>query len=244
MEKFYVRIYYLKASHYFFYAMSIFSLMFAIFFWQESITHSIIMLVSFIVYVNMSLWIAYFFYKDYAEEVKDMAVLKIYSKPYIALSSVVIVLTLILMFLAPNFSGLLYSSLFINYYYVFIIITGFILYTIKPVRRFFEFQRVRALNKGKEIAAKYSHLTDVRHYKIGSSPFIDEMLDDVWVNREYPLPGVKKIEIEICQSRINEIDARIELAREEGRGPEIAKLLKSEKERYEDFLEQTSRYYD
>ena len=44
MEKFYVRSYYLKASHFFFYSLSIFAMIFAITFWQESVMHSAVSL--------------------------------------------------------------------------------------------------------------------------------------------------------------------------------------------------------
>ena len=150
--------------------------------------------------------------------------------------------TQLLVAITPGMTGLIYSLMFINFYYAFVIMIGASLFLIKPVRRFFEFHRNLALKKGREIAIRHSNLKEVTRYRIGSNPFVDEVLDEIYSNRVYPVPYVQRLEIELCQNRISEIEARMELVKQLRQGSKIADALKKEKERYERRIECIERY--
>jgi hypothetical protein len=242
MEKIYVRARYLRIAHYLFFSLAVFSVTSA-FALSGLFAGEVIGLFIFsLMYLNASLWLAYFFYKDYKIQLKDIRVVSRYAKPYVILSIAVFAMTELLIFLVPEMGGLIFSMMFINFYYAFIIIIGAGLYLVKPVRRLFDFQSAQALRKGKEIARKYSHLGDVINYKIGSNPFIDEVLDEIWSNKDYPVPHVQRLEVELCQDRISEIDGRIELAKKWNWSKKIKEHLEREKKRYEKKIDQTMKY--
>ena len=77
------------------------------------------------------------------------------------------------------------------------------------------------------------------NYKIGSNPFIDEVLDDIWSNKNYPVPHVQRLEVELCQDKISEIEGRMELAKKWNWSKKIREHLEREKKRYEKKIEQT-----
>jgi hypothetical protein len=233
MERFYIRAYYLKAAHYLFFSLAVFSLTFALSVWSTFLVESIALLIFTLIYINASLWIAYFFYKEYKIQVKNVIVVSRYAKPYIILGIVVFALTELLIIFFPEIDSLLFSMMFINFYYTFVIILGASLYLVKPIRMLFEYQSHRALTRGKQIASRFSHLSELTNYKIGTNPFVDEVLDDIWSNRTYPVPHVQRLEIELCQSKISEIEGRIELADKMNWSPELRKHLEREKRKYE-----------
>ncbi len=244
MERVYIRSYYLKAAHYFFYSMSVFSLTVTVSFWRSFMIKSLMFAFFCIIYANIGLWLAYFFYKDYEKEIKGMFVLRRYAPPYVILSIFVVFGAEMLIFTSPDLGNLIFSMLFINYYYVFIVAIGAALYMLKPVRRLFEFRTKRILRNAKSIVLKYSRLPDIKDYKPGTDPIIDEILDDVWGNKDYPVPHVQRLEIEVCRNRIEEIQAKIDVAETENRNKEVIRSLKRKKSRYEKLLEQISSYRD
>jgi len=244
MEKIYIRAQYLRIAHYLFYSLAVFSVTSALALYGMFADQAIGLFIFSLMYLNASMWLAYFFYKDYKIQLKDIKVVSRYAKPYLILSIAVFVMTEMFIFLVPEMGGLLFSMMFINFYYAFIIIIGAALYLVKPVRRLFDFQSAQALRKGKEIASRYSHLSEVISYKIGSNPFIDEVLDEIWSNRGYPVPHVQRLEVELCQEKISEIEGRIELANKWNWSRKIKEHLDREKKRYEKKIEETMKYND
>ncbi len=244
MEKIYVRSNYLKAAHYFFYSMAVFSLIFAITFWESFAIESVMFVVFFIIYITVSLIIAFFFYRDYKKQLEGIVLIKAYAIPYIALSFFIIFATELLSFVSPEFIELVYSALFINYYYVFVIIIGAVLYVLKPVRTLFKFRSRYVLRNAKKIALRYSRLADIKYYKEGTDPLIDDMLDDIWSHRYYPVPQIQKLEIRMCDDHIKTTTQKLKIENAEKKNPDIIERLKKEKERYEKLLEQIRSYRD
>jgi len=144
----------------------------------------------------------------------------------------------------PGFEGLIFSIMFINFYYAFIIIIGAILYLFKPIRMLFDFQSIRSLRNGKTIAMKYSHFSEVVNYKIGSNPFVDEILGEICSNKTYPVPHVQRLEIELCQNKISEIEGRMELAKKWDWSVKLKNHLDREKKRYEKRIKNVLSYND
>jgi len=242
MEKLYVRAQYLKIAHYFFYSMAVFSVTTAFALWETFLFESVGLLIFSIIYLNATLWLAYFFYSDYKLQLKDVRLITRYAKPYVILSITVFVMTELFVLIIPEISGLIFSILFINFYYAFIIIIGAAMYLIKPVRTIFNFQMTRALKNGKEIAMEHSSLEEVANYRIGTDPFMDDILEDIWNNRDFPVPNVQRLEIEACQKKINEIQGRMELAKKLNWSQNLTAHLEREKKRYEKKIEDTMNY--
>lgn len=242
MERIYFRAQYLKTAHYLFYSLAVFSITSALALWSSFTEQSVGMLIFSVIYLNASIWLAYFFYKDYKIQLENVIVVTRYARPYIILSISVFAMTELLLFLVPETGGLIFSMMFINFYYAFLIIIGAVMYLVKPVRRLFEFQTAQSLKKGLEIASKYSHFSDIVNYRIGSSPFIDEVLGDIWNNKVYPVPHVQRLEIEVCQAKISDIESRLDLAKKWRWSQKIVDHLKKEKKRYEKRIEDVEKY--
>jgi hypothetical protein len=242
MERIYVRARYLKIAHYMFYSLAVFSITSAFALWSSFTEQSVGMIIFSVIYLNASIWLAYFFYKDYKIQLEKVIVVTRYARPYIILSISVFAMTELLLYLIPEMGGLIYSMMFINFYYAFIIIIGGFLYLIKPIRRLFEFQSARALRKGMEIASKYSHFSDVLNYQIGTSPFIDEVLEDIFNNKDFPVPHIQRLEIEVFQSKISDIESRLELAKKWKWSPKIVSHLVNQKDRYLKRIEDIEKY--
>ncbi len=244
MDKIVVRMTYLKSAHYFFFAMAVFSLTAAIAFWEVFLAESTIFLFFCVIYANISFWLAYFFYKDYSEQVENLFVLRRYTWPYVLLSVLVVAMTEGMIVVTPSISGVIYSTLFINYYYLFIVGMGALSYAFKPVRRLFEFKSALAIGKGRDIVLKFSRLDLVREYKTGTDPYIDEMFENIANSKDYPTPHVQRLEIELCSKRLRETETKLELARSQGRNKRHLEMLEREKEEYEHLLEKVRSYRD
>lgn len=226
--------------------MSIFSLVAAINFWENFNLQSIMLAVSCFAYANISIWLAYFFYRDYKQEIES-SMIREYAFPYIFLSLYVLFMTELLMFIVPGFKSLVYSILFVNYYFLSAIAVGAVIYTVKPLRRLFDFYDIRVLEKAKRIAEKFSGLPEIGAYVPRTNPEIDAMLDEIWSHKEYPARQVRALEIGMCKNRIREIESKIntlETAMREDRGYEIMETLKSEREKYESLIKEIAEYQD
>jgi cell division protein FtsB len=244
MERIHVQTTYLKVIHYFFFSLAVFSMSAAIIFWEEFVVESILFLVFTAVYANMSIWIAYFFYKDYKYVLKDIELVKRHAPTYVILGLSIVFASSGLSMLLPSLRGFIYSILFVNYYYIFVIIIGWIFLVIKPVRTLFDFQIQRTLSGGKKIAMKYSRLSEVKRYKIGSNPVIDEILENIWHSKEYPTPHVQRLEIEVARREIQDLEAEIELAKQQKRPKELIDQLERRLELKKNRLSDISSYQD
>jgi len=86
MDRIFVTAQYLKIAHYLFFSLAVFSVTSAFSLWNYFIEESIGFLIFSVIYLNATLWLAYFFYKDYKLELKNIMVITRYAKPYIILS--------------------------------------------------------------------------------------------------------------------------------------------------------------
>jgi hypothetical protein len=184
-------------------------------------------------YCLSSLLIAYYFYKDYKKTVEPLMVIKLYFLPYMALSLWTMASMVLLVWSLPQVLALVYSFLFVDYYIFFFIVVGFMLSRFRLVSRLFEIYNDFVLNNAMRIAKEYASFVDVTEYSIGSSPETDEILDDIWVHRDYPLPYIRKLELSICDKHlidINKILSRMksDLAAEK----KVIKILEREKDYY------------
>lgn len=209
MERIYLRAYYLKVVHYLFFSLSVFSLTSAIIFYDNFMRESVAFIIFCVIYANVSVFIAYYLFKNYKQQLESIQVIRRYAFPYIVLGLLVFAMTELLSLFIPRLGSLIISLLFINYYYVFIIIIGCLLVILKPVQKLFEFQSKFALTKAKEIAISFSSLSIINSYKIGTNPIIDEILDDIYSNRKYPTPHVQRLEMELIQAEIDYLQSRI-----------------------------------
>jgi hypothetical protein len=242
MERVSVMRQYLKAAHYFFYSMVVLSLTSAIIFWDMFTRESVVFVIYCMLYANVSVWLAYFFYKDYRQELQGTEAVRRYIKPYAMLSVFVVLGAEALAIMAPDLGLLLVSLLFINFYYIFIVIIGLSLYLLKPVRRLFQFETGRTIKNGKKIAAGLSRMRDVRSYRPGTDPIMDEMFEDVWEHRDYPVSQVQRVEAEFINRRIRDVEHRIYLEERRESSPMIMKRLEGEKQKYEKMLEDVMGY--
>jgi hypothetical protein len=183
--------------------------------------------------------ITYSLFKDYyGQHVRGEDILNKYAYPFVILSVLVVILTELLIFLVPGTRNLIYSILFINFFYMFVVVISALFYTLEPIKRLFEFQTDHILEKAKNIAASHSKLSDVKKYTTGTNPLIDEILDDVWSRKDNPSPDVRRLEVEICVLRISDLGKAIKLAKMQLKGPAFIKKLEKQKKRFEDLLKE------
>ena len=216
MERIYIRIWYLKSLHYFFFSLAIFSITAGIMFFDFAALESLNFFVLGYFYCFSSLFIAYYFYKDYKETVEPFKVIRVYFVPYIVLVFCTMGSMLFLIWIFPELLVLMQSFLFVDYYIFFFIVVGFVLSRFKIVSRFFELYNVLVLNGAMKIAKEYARFVDVDEYKIGNDPEMDEILDEIWTHRDYPLPYIRKFEIAMCEKDIMDTNRMISRMRERG----------------------------
>ncbi len=233
MERIYIRIWYLKGLHYFFFSLAVFSVTAGIMFFDFMTFESLNFFVLGYFYCLSSLLIAYYFYKDYKKTIEPLMVIKLYFLPYMALSLWTIGTMALLIWTLPQILSLMYSFLFVDYYIFFFIAIGFLLSRFRVVSKLFEMYNDFVLNNAMRIAKQHASFVDVNEYEIGSSPETDEILDDIWVHRDYPLPFIRKLELSICDKHvidINKILSRMknDLAAEK----RVIKILEREKDYY------------
>ena len=229
-------------AHYFFYAMSVFTITVAINFWDSFLVESITLLFFSLFYINASLWLAYFFYKDYEKDILGFSALKNYALRYMGLSIYVVFMTVLLIYMVPGFGELIYSILFINYYYAFAIVIGVLLLVFKPVRILFRFPGGDVIYKAKKIAVKYSRMSELESYAPKTDPIIDSMLEEVWSHKDNPVDYVKNIESYMCESKIREIESNLKFAKLQGKAPHIIEGIQKKKDRYQELLDEIKGY--
>jgi len=234
MEGLYVSNSYLKTAHYFFYSMAVLYSLLAINVFGEFAGQSFIMFVSSLIYINASAWTAYFLYRDYKSDMTTVQLLREQLPPYILLVIYVAVAAETFMLLVPGSSAMIYSVLFVNYYYIIAFSMAVIFALLRPVRGLFQTRNQNILGMAKEKALEFSRLKGLAEYREGSNHSIDDALEDVLLHEDSPGPSIRRLETEICQQRINELKLRLNEERQ--RASSMARL-QSEKAEYEKILE-------
>lgn len=243
MERFYIRTFYLKILHYFFFSFAVFSITGSMMFFDFLSSESLIFLLLGFFYCGSSMTVAYYYYRSYREVLEPIRVIRTYFLPYMILVLWTIGSMTFLVLFFPYLFELIYSFLFIEYYVFFFIIVGFLLSRFKLVSRLFEVYSIFVLRRGKKIAKEYACAANVDEYKIGSNPEIDEMLDDIWAHRNYPLPYVRKLEIAICERHIIGINRLLDKSRgSDGKG--MDENLKKIKESYMEKIREIKQKVD
>ncbi len=210
MEKIYIRAYYMKILHYFFFSFAVFSVTGSMMFFESFSWESASFLFMGIFYCIASMIVAYYYYKNYKQALEPFRIIKAYFVPYMVLVIWTIGSMAVLVLFFPSIRSLIYSFMFIDYYIFFFIVIGFILSRFNVVSKLFDTYTAYNLNKAKKIAKQYAYAANVSYYTVGNNPEMDEMLDDILANKSYPLPHVRRFEIALCERQIIETNRLIE----------------------------------
>lgn len=237
MDRIYIKAWYLKTLHYFFFSVAVFSMSAGIMFFDLFSWESLSFFILGWFYCVSSLTIAYYYYRDYRETLEPFRIIKLYFTPYIILVFWTVISMAILLWIFPSLSALIYSFLFVNYYIFFIIIIGFVSSRFKIVSNLFEVYNRMVFNKALELAGKHAFAVNVSEYKIGSHPQIDELLDEIWAHKDYPLPYVRKLEIAICDKKIVEINRTLEKLRKGKATDATKRVIKALEEEKKDYMD-------
>jgi len=149
-------------------------------------------------------------YRPYRELASSLIVIRTYVLPYPLLALWTFGLTFLLTYVFPSLAGLVYAFLFVNYYILFLLAIGILVGRFRIVRRIFEVYNHMNLKKAQKLASEYSHVVNVMTYEVGSDHEVDEILDEIWHHRGYPLPQVKKLETVLCEMQIIKINKAME----------------------------------
>lgn len=248
MRRVYLGIYYLKIIHYFFFSVAVFSLTTGIIFWEAFALESVSFFFVCCVYSVSCLYIARSLYTSYAELADPIIVVKTYILPYPLLAFWTVGLTVFLVYTFPYLTELVHAFLFINYYILFFLVIGILLSRFRVVGKLFDVYSGISLRMAQGVASKHSHFVDVMAYKIGSDPRVDEILDDIWHHRDYPLPQVKELETRMCEIEIKNIEKSIEILEgrsgKTGEEGELLLRLKNEKSEYVKKIEDIQEFGD
>lgn len=234
-DRLYVKLYYLKIAHYMYFAMGVFSLTAAIIFWNEFPDQSLYMLLPCLIYSGVSMWSAYYFYRDYRHEVEPLIFVKNYVLPYMVLALWTLFMTVLMIYLVPFLKELMYSFLFINYYFFFVLVVGVAVSRFGVIKQLFHFYSTMNLKRGLSIASRGAMVMNLSEYVVGTDEIIDGMLDEILTEKKHPGAKIRMLEIELCKKHIREIDR--ELERLQGNDvisaqKNLIEILKSEREDY------------
>lgn len=210
MERIYVSTFYLKTLHYLFFSFAIFSLSAGIMFFDFARFESLSFFGLGFFYSLASLLAAYYFYRNYKEILEPFRVIKVHLVPYVILVFWTLGSLTAMVLFFPSIAGLVYSFLFINYYLFFVVVIGLAASRFRMVSKFFEVYNLYVLGKAKKIAKRYALSIDVAQYKTGSSQVLDEILDEIWTHKDYPIPYVRKLETAICEKHVIDINRMLE----------------------------------
>ncbi len=209
MERFYVRLYYLKILHYMFFSLGVLSLSIAIILFDIYSLSSRSMIILSVTYTVSSLYIANIFMSQFRKIEKNNREITKQGVRYIFLALYTISLLVIFLNTFPFVVELIYYFIFVNYYIFFLIIIGFILGRFKLVSRLFEVYSDSMLRRAKSFALEYSKYRGLHDYVTGSDERVDEMLETIWSNKTYPLPFIKDLEMYMCNKKIRDIQKAI-----------------------------------
>lgn len=211
MEKFYVRLYYLKILHYFFFSLGIMSLVFSIIFYDVIIFGSQTLIAISVFYCLSSLFVSTRFLKRYKSLERTPSVLKRVVLPYVVLAFYTLGMTIGFSLFFPWIIQFMYSLLFINYYIFFVIAIGLVLGRFEVVGKLFEVYSDMILKRAMKIVRKYAILPEARNLRTGRNMVSDEFLENVWAHRKYPLPYVRALEKRLILDLIGKTDISIKV---------------------------------
>ncbi len=209
MERFYIRLYYLKILHYLFFSFAVLSMSLAVILSGIYVFSSNSMIFLSLVYVSSSLYVARMFMKHYKENIDLKKELSEMTIKYFLISVYIIGMVIVLMNAFPFAVDVVYSFIYVNYYLFFVLLIGFLLGRFKVISMLFEVYSDVVLRRGKSIALEYSRIEEVHKYEIGSDIVIDKILEEIWSNREYPLDYVRDLEKQILRAKMEQIDESI-----------------------------------
>ncbi|NIP40044.1 MAG: hypothetical protein GTN39_00840 [Candidatus Aenigmarchaeota archaeon] len=248
MQKVYIGIYYLKILHYFFFSLAVFSLTAGIILFESFAMESLILFSICGVYSLFSVYIAFSIYRAYKKLVEPIMVIRTYVLPYIVLAFLTFGMMLSLVFIFPYLTELVYAFLFVNYYIVFLLVGGVIISRFTVVKKTFEFYSNLGLMRAKRLASRYSRIVNVKEYDVGSDPEADELLDNIWKNKDYPTPFVRALETRICEIKINNfnrsmqvLESRTQRTREESK---LIEVFRAEKQNYMNKIQEIRQLKD
>jgi hypothetical protein len=224
---FYISLSYLKMMHYTFFFFALLSLVFGIVFFDVFLTESMALMFLFVFYFVLSLVTAHFFYQSYKETADALMIITQHSKYYILIAFTTLFSVFLIISFYPDLLGFFYSVYFINYYYFFIVIIGFGLSRFHIISRLFRVYGLLTMKRALGIARKHAKTPELKGYKIGDDPEIDQLLDRVVTKSNYPKPTVRQIEIRILEKRVKELEDYAEylLSRSSLSVPETRHLL-------------------
>jgi|GEM_PF-1275238 len=236
MERIYIGLYYLKILHYFFFSLAIFSLVSGVIFMESFTLESLNLLFLSSIYSSVSVYIAFSIYRAYKKLAEPIMVIRTYVFPYVLFAFLTLVMTLSIIFIFPYMTELVYAFLFVNYYIIFFIAGGIIMSRFSVAKKTFEFYSNLGLIRAKRFASRYSRVVDLKEYDVGTDTEADELLDNVWDHKDYPLPYVRALEIKVCEIKISNLGRSIQVLESRAeRSPEENKLIgvfKAEKQNY------------
>jgi hypothetical protein len=227
MEHFYIRLYYLKILHYFFFSLGVLSLSLSIVLYDVLMLGSQTLVLLSLFYCGASLYIASRFLKHYRKPTKTGQLIKT-GLPYVLLTFYTIGMLFSFIYFFPWILQLIYSMLFVNYYIFFVLIIGILLGRFEVVGRLFIVYSDISLERAMKIVLEYSMIPNTKKYEAGADPKTDEALENVWAHKKYPLPYVREFEKEVILKRIREIDDTIPFFEKNGMKT-LLENLKSER---------------
>lgn len=237
MEKIYLRAYYMKSLHYFFFALAVFSLGSGVIFFQVLTVESLSFLGLSVFYFLSSETIAYYYYRGYRQFMDPFIVVRTYLIPYMALTLWTIGSLVAFVLFFPSILPLIRSFLFIDYYIFFLIVLGFVFSRMKVVSGLFRMYDKMGLRRAMRIAKRRASSVDVDTYSIGSDPRIDEILDDILTHEDNPESYVRALEIAVCERHIANTSRIVNNIRKRGAEEEEKDLLESMKKIRESYIE-------
>lgn len=209
MERFYIRLYYLKILHYFFFSLGVFSLSLSAIFYNVLLLGSQTLVLLSLFYCAASLYIASKFMGRFKKLAKPYIQLTKIGFPYVFLTFYTIGMMFSFIYFFPWVLRLIYSMLFVNYYIFFVLVIGFILSRFEVIGKFFDVYSSVTLRMAINIVIQYAIIPNAKKYESGLDIRTDEALENVWVHRKYPLPYVREFEKSMILRRMREIDELI-----------------------------------
>ena len=209
MERFYVRLYYLKILHYLFFSLGVLSLSIAIILFDIYSLSSRSMIILSITYTASSLYIANIFMGQFNRMEKNKKEITKQGIRYVFLALYTVSLLVIFLNMFPYVVQFMYYFIYVNYYIFFILLIGFFLGKFKVISKLFEVYSDNLLNRAKSFVLEYSKYRGIHNYVIGSDERVDEMLETIWSNKTYPLPFIKDLELYMCNRKIMDLQKAI-----------------------------------
>lgn len=241
MERFYVRIYYLKVLHYFFFSLAVFSITAGTIFFDFVAWDTFYFFGFGYFYFLSSLAVAYYYYRNYREALHAIKIVRLYLIPYTVLVFWTVGFTSLLVLIFPSLLLLVESFLFIDYYVFFVIAIGLVLSRFRVVSKFFEMYNIYVLTEALKIVKQYAHFVDVSGYSVGSNTQMDEILDDIWTHMDYPLPYIRKFEIAVCEKHIIDMNRMISKMLDRGADETEKRIITYLEKMKSDYLKKISK---